>query len=67
MEIIVTLYLFLFLFIFLYEISPPILNIFLIILGTFNFLAFIFISALFLIECIGETFAAFLAILNDDK
>ena len=52
---------------FLYEIVPPIPNILLTILGVFNFLAFIFISSLFLIAFIGDTLDAILALLFADK
>ena len=56
-----SLFIFLLLFKFLYAISPPTLNSLLIILGHFNFLAFIFISFELLINSISETFDAFLA------
>ena len=49
------------LFKFLYAISPPVLNILVIILGHFTFFAFNFTSSEFLIASIGETFDAFLA------
>ena len=60
-EITVVRYFFLFLFRFLYEISPPILKIFLNHLGVFNFLDFILISFELLMASIGDILAAFLA------
>ena len=63
----VVLYFFLFLFKFLYAISPPIPNIFFIILGDFIFFDFIFISSLLLIASIGVILLAFLAENIHDK
>ena len=66
-DITVVLYFFLFLFRFLYEMSPPIPNIFYMAFGLFTFLAFIFILLLFLIESIGDTLDALKALLNAEK
>ena len=66
-EITVVLYFFLLLFKFLYAISPPVLNIFVIIFGDFTFLAFNLISSAFLIAYIGVTFEAFFAELLHDN
>ena len=52
---------------FLNNISPPIPNNFFINLGDFNFLLFILIFELFLIESIGDTLEAFLALLEAEK
>ena len=60
-EITVVLYFFLLLFKFLYAISPPVLNIFVIIFGHFNFLFFNLTSSELLIAWIGVIFDAFFA------
>ena len=60
-EITVVLYFLLLLFKFLYAISPPVLNIFVMIFGHFIFLAFNFTSSELLIASIGVIFDAFLA------
>ena len=60
-DITVVLYFFLLLFKFLYAISPPVLNIFVMIFGHFIFLAFSFTSSELLIASIGVIFDAFLA------
>ena len=52
---------------FLYEITPPIPKILLINLGVFNFLDLIFISPLFLIDSIGETFFALLLLPSAER
>ena len=66
-DIIVVLYFFLLLFKFLYANSPPVLNNFDIIFGTFNFFEFSFISLEPLNPSIGLTLLAFIADVIDDK